>query len=103
MYIKIHKLYTYAAERQLTIMLFMGFLGIVFLYVLLVGLATFNISAQRALQNNMQSLYSNISDLESEYTGLNNAINHERAATLGFVEPKKEIFAFRQRLVQNEF
>ncbi len=99
--VKIHTLYTYAGERHLTLMLCMGLLGIIFLYILLVGLTTFNVSSHRALQNNIQTLNSNISDIESEYAGLNSTVNKAHAFSLGFIQPQKEIFAFRQRLVQN--
>ena len=101
MMIKINKLYTYTAERKFTLMLFMGLIGMVCLYILLVFLTTFNISSHRALQNNIQALRSGLSDLESEYTTQNGAVTKEKALLLGFVQPKKEIFAFRQRLVQN--
>mgnify|MGYP001610072232 CR=1 FL=1 len=99
--VKINKLYTYTAERKFTLVLFMGLVGMVLLYILLVFLTTFNVSSHRALQNNIQAFHSNLSDLESEYTAQNSMVTKEKAVSLGFVQPKKEIFAFRQRLVQN--
>lgn len=79
----------------------MMLVGLVCVYILFVSLTTLTISSHGSLQYQKQALNSKIGDLESEYTALHSTIDRERALSLGFVQPKKEIFAFRQRLVQN--
>ncbi len=103
MLIKIHTLYTYTRERRFTLALLAALVAILFSYIFLVGFATFNVSMQEMLGRDTQTLNSRIGDLESEYATLNQSVNRARAISLGFMPPKKEIFAFRQRLVQNGF
>ncbi|GEM_PF-2892548 len=70
-----------------------------FLYVLFVGLTTFNVAAHSALSKEIQVLNSQIGNLEAQYVALSGNISRESAYMLGFEKPEKEIFAFRKRLV----
>jgi len=70
-----------------------------FLYILFVGLTTFNVAANNTLSKEIQVLNSQIGSLEAQYVALSGNISRESAYTLGFEKPEKEIFAFRKRLV----
>lgn len=101
--VKFQTLYVHTTERHLIFILCTGFVGVIFLYIFLVGATTVNVAAHEAIQNDIQTTHSSIGDLESSYIVLSNGISKEEATILGFKQPKKEIFAFRKRLVRNDF
>ena len=99
---KIHTLYAYTAERHIIWIFFTACVGAILVYILLVAATTFNIAAHSTIQKDLHVLNSQIGDLEAEYIILNNSVTRQHAYLLGFQEPRKEIFAFRKRLVQHK-
>ena len=100
---KIQTLHFQTLEQRSIFTLCAVLFGAGFLYIFLIGGITYNLAAHETTLHDIQILGSSIGDLESKYIALSGGISPETAFALGFAEPKKEIFAFRKRLVQNGF
>lgn len=76
--------------------IFLGsILSFFIIYVYIIGSITFNIVARKSLENTAKILGDNISQLELTYLSSMNGVNKTRAASLGFIDTKTNIFATR--------
>ncbi len=97
----IQTLHIYRTEQRF-IFILCGILTVsVFLYIVLVGIVTSTVASHDSVVRGIEAVRSSVSELESQYIALSRGITKEEAFALGFSEPRKEIFAFRKRLVQN--
>ncbi len=82
-------------QRVIFKILMGSLLSLSVVYIYMIGSITFNVIARKSLENTERILGSNISNLELTYLSNMNEINKTRAATLGFVDSKSNIFATR--------
>lgn len=64
-------------------------------YIYLIGSITFNVVARKALESEVRTLGSKVSELELGYLNTTNKIDKGYAISLGFVEAKNNIFTVR--------
>ena len=99
---KIQTLYIYTTEKRSIFILCSLLIGFLFLYIAFIGIIAATVASHDTIQGKIQALNSSVGELESEYRVLTKNITKEEALALGFKKPKKEVFAFRKRLVQND-
>jgi len=73
----------------------------VLLYSYFVQMTIYYIVERKNIETDVGSRIALIGELESRYGSLQNKITKEFASTLGFVEPKKQLYTEQKRLVQN--
>ncbi|MES2930177.1 MAG: hypothetical protein V4665_00110 [Patescibacteria group bacterium] len=82
-------------QRMLFRILVSGIIVLSLVYVYLIGSITFNILARKTLETSVRALGSRVSELELSYLNASNKIDKTYAASKGFVDIHKNIFATR--------